>query len=73
MKEYQRKMLPTWVCGTMEIAAKADRREGAGSHERGDNGSGAFKGFKDGTAFKIRGTGGSYGNFQISFGELLKR
>lgn len=54
----------------MGVAAKAGRREGAGSHEAGDNGSGAVKGFKDGAAFKIRGTGNGYGDFQISFGEL---
>ena len=63
-------MLLTWICGTMEIAAKAGRREEAGSHEVGDNDSGAVKGFKDGTAFKIRGTGGGYKDFQISLGKL---
>ena len=54
----------------MGMAAKAGRREGAGSHEIGDNDSGAVKGFKDGEAFKIRGTGGGYGDFQISPGKL---
>ena len=54
----------------MGMAAKAGRREGAGSHETGDNDSGAVKGFKDGAAFKIRGTGGGYKDFQISFGKL---
>ena len=63
-------MRPAWICGTMGMAAKAGRREGAGSHETGDNDSGAVKGFKDGAAFKIRGTGGGYGDFQISLGKL---
>ena len=39
-------MRPAWICGTMGMAAKAGRREGTGSHETGDNGSGAVKGFK---------------------------
>mgnify|MGYP007098666151 CR=1 FL=1 len=57
-------------CGIMALLRQAGRREGAGSHEEGDNGSGEVKGFKDGTAFKIRGTGGGYKDFQISFGKL---
>ena len=63
-------MRPAWICGTMGMAAKAGRWKGAGSHETGDNGSGAVKGFKDGAAFKIRGTGGGYKDFQISLGKL---
>lgn len=54
----------------MGMAAKAGRREGAGSYETGDNGLGAVKGFKDGAAFKIRRTGGGYRDFQISLGKL---
>ena len=54
----------------MGMAAKAGRREGAGSYETGDNDSGTVKGFKDGAAFKIRGTGGGYGDFQISLEKL---
>ena len=52
-------------CGIIVLLRQAGRREGAG-----DNGSGAVKGFKDGAAFKIRGTGGGYGDFQISLGKL---
>ena len=52
-------------CGIIVLLRQAGRREGAGY-----NGSGAVKGFKDGTAFKIRGTGGGYKDFQISFGKL---
>ena len=54
----------------MGMAAKAGRWKGAGSHETGDNGSGADKGFKDGAAFKLRGTGGGYGDFQIRLEQL---